>query len=109
MPFAENNLILEKSRKRCFVAIRRIYFDGHDYIESYRTRESHCCMRHIPTQFRKGISYIQVKKILIKGLHSVANFSSTLQSILKLVGITGTNGKTDSFAFVSLFKRQVSK
>jgi UDP-N-acetylmuramoyl-L-alanyl-D-glutamate--2,6-diaminopimelate ligase len=78
-----------------FVAIRGTKIDGHEYIESaVRTGASVIICEHLPENPDKKVCWIKTgdsSKAL--GLVS-SNFFGNPSSSLKLVGVTGTNGKT---------------
>ncbi|MDR1182756.1 MAG: UDP-N-acetylmuramoyl-L-alanyl-D-glutamate--2,6-diaminopimelate ligase [Bacteroidales bacterium] len=78
-----------------FVAQKGTKVDGHDYIEQAIEKGAVCIVvEQIPEKFKEGITYIQVKSTP----HTLAllscNFYNNPSKQLKLVGITGTNGKT---------------
>lgn len=78
-----------------FVAIKGAISDGHDYIKS--TTEAGCkaiICETLPNNKVEGVNYIQVENTH-KSLAIMANnFYNEPSKKIKLVGITGTNGKT---------------
>jgi UDP-N-acetylmuramoyl-L-alanyl-D-glutamate--2,6-diaminopimelate ligase len=78
-----------------FVAIRGTISDGHDYIEKaiWQGAIAIVCDT-FPETLTKGITYIQVKDTNKALAFMAANYFGNPSQNLKLVGITGTNGKT---------------
>ncbi|QYJ68560.1 UDP-N-acetylmuramoyl-L-alanyl-D-glutamate--2,6-diaminopimelate ligase [Flavobacterium litorale] len=78
-----------------FVAIRGIQSDGHDYIEKAITLGAVAvACETLPTEEQAGVTYIKVKNTAEALAYMAANFYGNPSQNLKLVGITGTNGKT---------------
>jgi len=78
-----------------FVAQKGLSFDGHNFIERAITSgaKSVVC-EDIPTNLQSGVTYIEVSDSN-KALALIAsNFYNNPSSKLKLIGVTGTNGKT---------------
>lgn len=91
--------ILFDSRKAVagslFVAIRGSANDGHDFIG--KAIESGCravvCER-LPEMFTDGVTYLVVRESEKAVAELARNFYSDPSKKMKLVGVTGTNGKT---------------
>ena len=78
-----------------FVAIRGTISNGHDYIEKAITLGAVAIVCDtLPEQLASGITYIQVKDTNKALAFMAANYFGNPSEKLKLVGITGTNGKT---------------
>lgn len=78
-----------------FVAIRGTVSDGHDFIATAIKRGASAIVCDtLPLDIVAGITYIQVKDTNKALATMAANFYGHPSSKLKLVGITGTNGKT---------------
>jgi UDP-N-acetylmuramoyl-L-alanyl-D-glutamate--2,6-diaminopimelate ligase len=78
-----------------FVAIRGTISDGHDYIETAIGNGAIAIVCDtFPEILTKGITYIQVKDTNKALAFMAANYFGNPSQNLKLVGITGTNGKT---------------
>jgi UDP-N-acetylmuramoyl-L-alanyl-D-glutamate--2,6-diaminopimelate ligase len=78
-----------------FVAIRGTVSDGHDYIQkAIELGATAIVCDTFPEIIEKGITYIQVKDTNMALAYMATNFYDNPSQKLKLVGITGTNGKT---------------
>lgn len=85
----------EVSKGTLFVAIPGTVVDGHDYIsQAIKDGASAVICERLPEDIQSGVTYILVEDSN-KALAIVAsNFYDNPSSKLKLVGVTGTNGKT---------------
>ncbi|OMQ11248.1 UDP-N-acetylmuramoyl-L-alanyl-D-glutamate--2,6-diaminopimelate ligase [[Flexibacter] sp. ATCC 35103] len=78
-----------------FVAIRGSLSDGHDYIEkAIQLGAVAIICDALPENIEKGITYIKVKDTNTALAFMAANYFGNPSEKLKLVGVTGTNGKT---------------
>jgi UDP-N-acetylmuramoyl-L-alanyl-D-glutamate--2,6-diaminopimelate ligase len=78
-----------------FVAIRGTVSDGHDYIEKAITLGAIAIVCDVfPEIIIKGVTYVQVKDTNKALAYMAANYFDNPSEKLKLIGITGTNGKT---------------
>ena len=78
-----------------FIAIRGSLSDGHDYIEkAIQLGATAIICDSLPENIEKGITYIKVKDTNTALAFMAANFFGNPSEKLKLVGVTGTNGKT---------------
>ncbi len=90
-----------------FVAIRGTISDGHEYIGKAITLGAVAIIcENFPEVLLNGISYIQVKDSNKALAYMAANYFGNPSQNLKLVGITGTNGKTTIASLLfQLFKK----
>ena len=90
-----------------FVAIRGTISDGHDYIGKAITLGAVAIIcETFPEVLLNGITYIQVKDSNKALAYMAANYFGNPSQNLKLVGITGTNGKTTIASLLfQLFKK----
>lgn len=78
-----------------FVAIRGSLSDGHDYIEKAIQLGAVAVICDVlPEHVEKGVTYIKVKDTNTALAFMAANYFGNPSEKLKLVGVTGTNGKT---------------
>ena len=78
-----------------FVAIRGTLSDGHDFIKMACEKGAIAIIcEELPNNFVNGITYVQVADSQQALALMAANFYDNPSDNLKLVGVTGTNGKT---------------
>ena len=78
-----------------FVAVKGTQFNGHDYIKKACDQGAVAIVcEKIPKEVINGITYIQVDDSHQALAIMAANFYENPSENLKLVGVTGTNGKT---------------
>ena len=89
-----------------FVAIKGLDLDGNKFIDSAINKGAKVIItEHIPNNLKKQITYVQVKDAR-KSLSVISsNFYDNPSSKIKLIGVTGTNGKTTVVSLLfQLFK-----
>lgn len=83
------------NKKDVFVAIKGAQFDGHSFINSaIENGASVVVAETLPQTKRNNITYIEVESSSSALAYMAANFYQHPSKNLKLIGITGTNGKT---------------
>ncbi|MFZ2783441.1 MAG: UDP-N-acetylmuramoyl-L-alanyl-D-glutamate--2,6-diaminopimelate ligase, partial [Sediminibacterium sp.] len=87
------------SRKVCagavFVAIRGVHADGHLFItRAINTGAVAVVCETMPDEKTAGVTYVQVKDTQEAAAYMAVAFFDHPSAKLKLVGVTGTNGKT---------------
>ncbi|MBF25666.1 MAG: UDP-N-acetylmuramoyl-L-alanyl-D-glutamate--2,6-diaminopimelate ligase [Flavobacteriales bacterium] len=95
------------STNSLFIAIKGVSQDGHDYIlDSIKLGAIAIICEQIPEKKVDGITYVKVKNSSnAMGILS-SNYYDNPSRKLKLIGITGTNGKTSIAYFLfSLFQK----
>lgn len=90
-----------------FVAIRGTVTDGHNYIAKAITNgASSVVCEVLPDSLQDGITYIEVANSNQALAYMAANYYEHPSENLKLVGVTGTNGKTTVTSLLyQLFKK----
>lgn len=78
-----------------FVAIRGTLSDGHDFIEKAVNQGAIAIVcEEFPSKIINGVTYVKVENSNEALAHLANNFYENPSSKLRLVGVTGTNGKT---------------
>ncbi|MCK9160128.1 MAG: UDP-N-acetylmuramoyl-L-alanyl-D-glutamate--2,6-diaminopimelate ligase [Bacteroidaceae bacterium] len=81
--------------KYLFIAFHGTQTDGHDYIQAAITKGAIAVLcQEIPTSLVDNITYIQVKDSEKDAGMVATTFYGNPTSKMKLIGVTGTNGKT---------------
>lgn len=90
-----------------FVAIKGTVSDGHDFIEKAISQGAIAIIcEEFPEKIVNGVTYIKVKNTNEALAFLANNFYDNPSSKIKLVGITGTNGKTTVASLLyQLFKK----
>lgn len=94
-----------------FVAIRGTVSDGHEFVDkAIALGASTIVCEELPATIKENITYIKVANTNAALAQLAANFYQNPSSKIKLVGITGTNGKTTIASLLyQLFKKPVIK
>lgn len=85
----------EATANSVFIAVRGVHTDGHLYIDNaVRTGCSIIVLEELPSQLEDHVTYITVADTsFVLGILA-GNFYGNPSQELKVVGVTGTNGKT---------------
>lgn len=79
----------------CFVAVRGTTVDGHAYIEKAIDKGAVAIVcEDLPAHRREGVSYVRVKNSAEALGLMACNFYDNPSEKMKVVAVTGTNGKT---------------
>ena len=85
----------EVKPKGLFIAIKGTQVDGHDYIaKAIEKGATAIVVEELPAEMLEGVVIVQVKNSAEALGYISANFYDHPSKELKVVGITGTNGKT---------------
>ncbi len=90
-----------------FVAIKGTVGDGHQYIDQTIIKGAIAILcEELPDALNKDITYIKVKDAAIALGIVAGNFYDNPSEKIKLIGVTGTNGKTTTVTLLfNLFKK----
>lgn len=98
MEVAVKNIVFDSRKieaEDVFVAVRGTQVDGHDFIELALDNGAKTIVcEDLPAEIRSGISYVQVVNTSRAMGIMAANFFDNPSEKLKLIAVTGTNGKT---------------
>ncbi|AOW21616.1 UDP-N-acetylmuramoyl-L-alanyl-D-glutamate--2,6-diaminopimelate ligase [Urechidicola croceus] len=93
-----NNIVFDSRKVKennLFVAQKGVEVDGHKYIENAISLGAKVIIcEKVPSERYKKITYVQVEDSNIALAIIASNFYDNPSQKLKLIGITGTNGKT---------------
>lgn len=90
-----------------FICVSGTHRDGHDYIASALAR---CCaavvLEKIPADMADGVPYVLVESTRLAEAHIWNNFYAHPADAMRIVAVTGTNGKTScAFMLREIFRR----
>jgi UDP-N-acetylmuramoyl-L-alanyl-D-glutamate--2,6-diaminopimelate ligase len=90
-----------------FVAVRGTMSDGHQFIQDVINKGCKAIVcEALPAETEKGVTYVVVKDSAAALSIIASNFFGNPSEKLKLVGVTGTNGKTTTTTLLhQLFRR----
>ncbi|HJU45766.1 MAG TPA: UDP-N-acetylmuramoyl-L-alanyl-D-glutamate--2,6-diaminopimelate ligase, partial [Chitinophagaceae bacterium] len=78
-----------------FIAIKGVSADGHDYIDAVTEKGAVAIVcETMPAGLKEGVTYVQVEDSSEAAGRIAHNFYGQPSGKVKLVGVTGTNGKT---------------
>ncbi len=79
----------------CFIAVKGSISDGHDYIETAIANGAKAIVCEVlPAQLKEEVTYVEVENSALAAGYISHNFYNEPSLKIKLVGVTGTNGKT---------------
>ena len=79
----------------CFIAIKGVNSDGHQYISSAITAGASVIICEVlPSTQNTDITFVRVKDSALAAGYIAHAFYGYITRNIKLVGVTGTNGKT---------------
>ncbi len=85
----------EVRKDNLFVAQRGLIFDGHEFIgKAIKMGATTIVCEEFPNELKPNITYVQVEDSNSALAIIASNFYDNPSSKLKLIGVTGTNGKT---------------
>ncbi len=98
-------LLTDDSRKvtdgAMFVAVRGVTVDGHSFIPSLADRHpAAIVVETMPETLFDGVTYIQVENSAVALGHLASQWYGNPSRRLRLVGVTGTNGKTTTATLI---------
>ncbi|WCO01166.1 UDP-N-acetylmuramoyl-L-alanyl-D-glutamate--2,6-diaminopimelate ligase [Psychroserpens ponticola] len=95
------------SKGDVFVAIKGATVDGHDYIQKALSLGAIAVVcETLPDDIQNGITYIEVEDTSSALAYMASNYYDNPSSNLRLIGVTGTNGKTTVTTLLyQLFKK----
>ena len=90
-----------------FVAVRGLQSDGHNYISSVIERGVVAIVcEQFPEELINGITYVRVNDSALALAIIASNYFGNPSENLKLIGVTGTNGKTTTATLLyQLFRK----
>jgi UDP-N-acetylmuramoyl-L-alanyl-D-glutamate--2,6-diaminopimelate ligase len=90
-----------------FIAVRGTKVDGHNFIDQVISNGTVAIVcEEFPAELKGGITYVRVRDTAIALAHICSNFYDQPSSKIKLIGVTGTNGKTTTVTLLhSLFTK----
>jgi len=78
-----------------FIAVKGVHMDGHGFIENaIAIGAAAIICEQLPEAMNDGVTYVQVENSAAAAGYISHNFYGQPSEKLKLIGITGTNGKT---------------
>jgi len=82
-------------QKALFIAVRGVAIDGHQFIDkAIETGAVAIVCEQIPSEKKEGIVYVQTENSAAAAGYIAYNFFDRPSEKMKVVGVTGTNGKT---------------
>ena len=83
------------SHSTCFIAIKGTVADGHQFIETAIANGATAIVcENLPAILKEDVTYLQVENSAVAAGYISHNFYGEPSLKIKLIGVTGTNGKT---------------
>lgn len=80
-----------------FIAIKGTHADGHKFIPSVIEKGARLIIcEDLPEEINQSVTYVQVKNSALALGQIASNFYTRPSHMLKVIGVTGTNGKTST-------------
>jgi UDP-N-acetylmuramoyl-L-alanyl-D-glutamate--2,6-diaminopimelate ligase len=80
-----------------FIAIKGTHADGHKFIPSVIEKGARLIIcENLPEEINQSVTYVQVKNSALALGQIASNFYGRPSHMLKVIGVTGTNGKTST-------------
>ncbi len=93
-----------------FVAVRGTVVDGHSYIANAVARGAVAVVcEEMPTELAKGVTYVQVENSAEALGYIASNFYDNPSEQVKVIAVTGTNGKTTTVTLLYQLFRLLNK
>lgn len=95
------------SENDVFIAVKGTTVDGHNYIDTAIEKGAiGIVCETLPPDLKEGVTYIEVESASTALAYMASNFYGNPSENLRLVGVTGTNGKTTIATLLyQLFKK----
>ena len=104
--YDDSNKVVEGS---LFVAIIGANIDGHNFIKNALDRGAIAVIcQYMPDNIHQGITYVKVDNTSFSLGLIASNFFNNPSFKIKLIGITGTNGKTSTAYYLYLLFRKLN-
>ena len=85
----------EVKPESCFIAVKGFVVDGHNFIDvAIKNGAKAIVAEQLPANMIDGITYIEVVNSAAAAGFMAHNFYGEPSAGLKIIGVTGTNGKT---------------
>lgn len=79
----------------CFVAVKGVGADGHQFIDvAIASGATSVVCERVPDTIHSSVTYVEVEDSAVAAGEIAANYFGLVSAAMKVVGVTGTNGKT---------------
>jgi UDP-N-acetylmuramoyl-L-alanyl-D-glutamate--2,6-diaminopimelate ligase len=94
----------------CFIAVKGTAVDGHRFIEQCIAQGAAIIIcEDLPATLQANVTYVKVENSAIAAGLLAANFYDNPSAKMKVVGVTGTNGKTSTVTLLFRLFRKFGK